>query len=84
MGPIEMSDLRPHLARGVVITVGAALELLEVAEAVARDDKAMVGMWIEQALVGKPSLEAIERWSKPDAPILTAVIVQPFVLVREG
>lgn len=84
MGPIELSDLRAHLTRGAVITVDASLDLLEVGEAVARDDKVRVGAWIEQGLVGKPSLETIERWSKTEGLTLTSLVVQPFVLVREA
>ena len=84
MGPIELSDLRAHLARDSVIVVDASLDLLTVAEAVARDDKAQVGAWVTQGLIGKPSLQMINRWSKPGAPVLASVVVQPFVLVREG
>ncbi len=84
LGPIQFSDIRAHLARDAVILVDASLDLLEVAEAVARDDKARVGAWIEKGLVGKPTLEQIEAWSKVEGPAWTSVVVQPFVLVREG
>lgn len=83
MGPIELADLRVHLARDGVIVVDATLDLLTVAEAVARDDKERVGAWIAQGLVGKPTLETIDRWSKSPAPALVSIVVQPFVLVRE-
>lgn len=84
MGPIEFSDLRAHLTRDAVIVVDPSLDLLEVGEAVAKDDKARVGGWIEAGLIGKPSLETIERWSKLTGPAWTALVVQPFVLLREG
>lgn len=83
MGPIEFSDLRAHLVRGAVIVVDASLDLLEVGEAVALDHKERVAAWIEAGLVGKPSLETIERWSRAQSGGWTAVVVQPFVLVRE-
>ncbi len=83
MGPIEFSDLRAHLVRGAVIVVDATLDLLEVGEAVARDDEARVAAWIEGGQIGKPSLETIERWSKAERSMWTALVVQPFVLVRE-
>jgi len=83
MGPIEMSDLTSHITRDAVIVVDASLDLLTVAEAVAKDDKARVSEWIEKALIGKPTLEALERWAKTPAPVLVSVVVQPFVLVRE-
>ncbi|MBX3230725.1 MAG: DUF2288 domain-containing protein [Labilithrix sp.] len=82
MGPVEVSDLRAHLARDAVIVVDASLDLLTVAEAVARDDKEQVGAWIARSLIGKPTLETLERWSKSPPP-LVSVVVQPFVLVSE-
>ncbi len=84
LGPVELSDLRAHLARGAVITVDASLDLIEVGEALARDDKTRVADWIERSLIGKPSLETIERWSKLEGAAWTALVVQPFVLVQEG
>ncbi len=84
MGPIEFSDLRAHLTRGAVIVVDASLDLLEVGEAVARDDKARVAAWIEGGLLGKPSLETIERWSKTAGQAWVSLVVQPFVLLHEG
>jgi hypothetical protein len=84
MGPIEFSDLRAHLVRGAVIVIDAALDLLEVGEAVAKDDKVRVAGWIEKGLVGKPSLETIEKWSKAVGSAWTALVVQPFVLVQEA
>lgn len=84
MGPIEFSDLRAHLARGAVIVVDPSLDLLDVGAAVARDDKTRVAAWIEAGLLGKPSLETIERWSKTQGRAWVSLVVQPFVLVREG
>jgi hypothetical protein len=82
MGPIEFSDLRAHLARGAVIEVALSLDLLEVGEALARDDEARVSAWIAKGLITKPSLETIERWSRLPPSSWIAVVVQPFVLVR--
>jgi hypothetical protein len=84
MGPIEFSDLRPHLARGTVIIVDGSLDLLDVGEAVARDDKERVAAWVAAGQLGKPSLEQLERWSKTEGPAWTVLVVQPFVLLQEG
>jgi hypothetical protein len=83
MGPIEFSDLRPHLVRDVIIVVDRSLDLLDVGEAVARDDKERVAAWVEDGLLAKPSLEQVERWAKTEGPAWTALVVQPFVLVRD-
>lgn len=84
MGPIEFSDLRAHLGRGAVVVVDRSLDLLDVGEAVARDDKARVAAWIEAGLLAKPTLETLERWSKTVGPAWVSLIVQPFVLIHEG
>jgi hypothetical protein len=84
MGPIAFSDLRAHLARGAVVIVDPSLDLLEVGEAVARDDKGRVEDWITRGLLRKPSLETIEAWSKVTGLAWTTLVVQPFVLLREG
>lgn len=83
MGPIEFSDLRAHLVRGAVIVVDDALDLLDVGVALAEDDKARVEPWIEKGLLGKPSLETIEAWSKEKGSPWTALVVQPFVLLQK-
>lgn len=84
LGPVQFSDIRAHLARDGVIVVDASLDLLAVAEAVARDDEASITGWIEKKLLGKPTLAQIEAWSKVEGAGFTAVVVQPYVLVREG
>lgn len=83
MGPIEFSDLRAHLVRGAVIIVDDTLDLLDVGVALAEDDKARVEPWIERGLLGKPSLEVIEAWSKETTSAWTALVVQPFVLLQK-
>lgn len=84
LGPIEFSDLRSHLARDVVIVVSRTLDLLDVGEALAVDDKIQVAAWIEAGLLTKPSPELLERWSKITGPGWTSLVLAPFVLVREG
>lgn len=84
LGPIEFSDLRSHLARDVVIVVDRSLDVLDVGEALASDDKIQVAAWIAAGLLGKPSPELLERWAKITGPGWTSLVVQPFVLVREG
>lgn len=83
MGPIQFSDLRAHLSRDAVIVVSPTLDLLDVGEAVAKDDKAKVEAWIQAGLIGKPTLEMLEHWATRSGDAWTALVVQPFVLVRE-
>lgn len=83
IGPVFFSDLRAHLARDVIIVVDRALDLLEVAVAVANDDKAYVAAKVAAGLVRKPSEDDLARWAAiPDAR-WDSVVVAPFVIVRE-
>lgn len=84
LGPSHFSDLRAHVARDAVIVVDPSLDLLDVGEAIARDEAARVGAWVEQGLVKKPDLALLDRWSRLEGAAFTSLVVQPFVLVREG
>ena len=83
LGPIRFSDLRAHVRRDAVIVVAPALELLTVAEAVARDDKAAVASWLAEGLLGKPTAEDVARWETTTEDVGLSVVVQPFVLFQE-
>lgn len=84
LGPTHFSDLRAHIARDAVIVVDASLDLLDVGEAIARDEAARVDAWVKSGLVKKPTLEMLERWSHLEGEAFTSLVVQPFVLVLEG
>ncbi len=66
-----------------MIVVSPVLELLAVAEAVARDDQVLVGRWVAEGLVGKPTPEALARWEQGSGDVGVTVVVQPFVLFQE-
>ncbi len=83
LGPIRFSDLRAHLVRDAVIVVAPPLAVLVVAEAVARDDQALVAGWVAEGLVSKPTPEALARWERTSGDVGVAVVVQPFVLFQE-
>ncbi len=82
LGNVFFSDLRAHLARGAVVILAPELDILDVAEAVVRDDKARVSGWIEKGLLRKPSLLELETWSKITDDRWESLVVAPFVLVR--
>lgn len=79
----EWKWLAPHLARDAIILVSHDLDLLAVAEKVARDDKEQVAEWIEKGLLGKPTREQIETWTKTPTKKFLTIIVQPYVLAQE-
>lgn len=80
---VDWKDLLPHAKRDVVIVVNQELDLLEVAEAIAKDNTSLVSNWIEQKLIFKPSSEQLTNWNNNlDKQFLT-LIVQPFVVIQE-
>lgn len=82
LGNVFFSDLRAHLARGVVVIVAEELDILDVGEAIVKDDKRQVAAWIDQGQLRKPSLEELDAWSKIKEDRWQSVVVAPFVLVR--
>ena len=75
--------LKPHLERGALITVAAALDLAEAGERIALDDTARVAAWVAAGKIGKPTEEEIAAWdNEPDKQFLT-LIISPYVLIQE-
>jgi len=76
-------DLAPHHARGAMIVADGTLDLLDVAEAIARDDQQAVVAWLGEGTLNKASPALAEAWAAADpSPRFQAVIVQPFVVVQ--
>lgn len=79
---IDWSELQPFFARGLIIKVSAALDLVDVATHMALDDKAAIATWLEKKQVGKISDEVAQDWHERN-PSLWTVVVAPWVLVQE-
>ncbi|QKZ03430.1 MULTISPECIES: DUF2288 domain-containing protein [Pseudomonas] len=79
---IGWQELQPFFARGALLWVEPALDLVAAAEAVATDDGAKVKQWMDAGLLAKVSesqaLDCVER-----DPTLWAVVVSPWVLIQE-
>jgi len=75
--------LKPHLERGALITVAAALDLAEAGERIAADDAESLTAWISAGKVGRPTLEEIEEWDKSPRKKFLTLIISPFVLIQE-
>ena len=80
--PISWQELQPFFARGVVLWVAAALDLIAVALAVAEDDKASISAWLAASKVNVLNPVQAEDLLTRD-PALWAVVVAPWVLVQE-
>ncbi|PZP23083.1 MULTISPECIES: DUF2288 domain-containing protein [Pseudomonas] len=79
---IGWAELQPFFARGALLWVAPALDLVEVAQAVAEDDGEKVGAWMRDGALGKIEDALAEDLVARDPP-LWAVVVAPWVLVQE-
>lgn len=80
---IEWKALERHFAAGHLLSVSAALDLVDVAEAFIRDDTEQVRQWMENRRLGPATNAEAADWSARDPDTLWAVVVRPWVLVQE-
>lgn len=80
--PIRWEELQPFFARGALLWVHGTEDLVEVALAVAEDDRDKVGSWLASGMLGKLEESRAEDLLARD-PQLWAVVVAPWVLVQE-
>ena len=79
----QLEWLKPHIQKDAVILVVAELDLLDVGVAIASDNTQSVQHWIGEQLLVKPSPEILNRWNTNPNQKFQAMIVQPYVLVKE-
>ena len=80
---ITWKDLLPHAKRDAIIVVQDDLELTEVAVAIAEDNTVSVQEWIGKQSIAKPTSEQLTAWNQNPQKQFLALIVQPFVVVKE-
>lgn len=81
-GRLQWAELETHFARGVVIKIDAQLDLLDVADAMANDDKAKFSLWLNKGQVAKAETEDALRWRGTKTQFW-AIVIAPWVLVQE-
>lgn len=81
---VSWKDLQPHAKRDVIIVVKDELALSEVAVAIAEDNSVSVQGWISDRSISKPTTEQLTDWNSKPQKQFTALIVQPFVIVKES
>lgn len=82
---VSWAELERLFAAGKLIKVGASLDLIAVAQAMAEDDADTVRNWMQADLLGQLDDATAERWARltqTPSP-LWAVVVNPWVLVQE-
>lgn len=80
----ELDWLKPHIQRDVVVVVHQELDLVDVGVAIANDDVISVQHWISEQLLHKPLPEQLADWNSDQTKRFQALIVQPYVLVKES
>jgi len=80
---IEWKDLEPHFARGELLVVDSALDLVEVAQALIDDDSARVKVWMQNNQLTSASDQQAADWHERNPDTLWAVVIRPWVLVQE-
>lgn len=79
----EWDWLVPHAQRDAIILVSSYLDLLDVGVAIASDSTNQVQVWIDEALITKPSPQQLGAWNTDRTKRFDTLIVQPYVLVKE-
>lgn len=77
-------DLAAHQARGALLLARADLDLLDVAEAMARDESSRIEAWLKAGLLKRASTadkEAFEAIS--EGVRFQFIVVQPWVLAQQ-
>jgi hypothetical protein len=79
---IAWKELQVYFASGATLFVSPALDLVEVAMQISKDNQAQVAQWMETGQVARVSDAQALAWYEADAEVW-AVVVRPYVLVQE-
>jgi hypothetical protein len=80
-GRLSWAEAERHFARGIIVKVAAELDLIEVAAAMADDDKAKFSRWLEAGQLARADSEDAKYWHQTQAEFW-AIVVAPWVLVQ--
>jgi hypothetical protein len=78
---IAWRELQRYFASGATLSVGAAMDLVEVALQISQDNAAQVQQWLQEGHIAPVSDEQARTWYEADA-VVWAVVVRPYVLVQ--
>lgn len=81
---ISWQELQPHARRDAIIVIKKELDLPEVAAAIAEDNTVSVQKWISNKSIAKPTAKQLTDWNNNLNKQFIALIVQPFVVVKEA
>jgi len=81
-GKLEWKELQVHFARGAVVVIDPALDLIQVSEKFVKDDKKAIESWMNENKIWRATDDDAKQWVK-DEPVFWAVVVPPWVLVQK-
>ncbi len=81
-GKLSWAEAERFFAKGLMVNVAPELDLMEVAAAMALDNKTAFTQWMEAGLVARAESEDAVRWHSNQAEFW-AVVVAPWVVVQE-
>lgn len=80
---IEWKVLEPHFARGDLLAVDAALDLVQVAAAMMEDNSEAIKGWMDAGQLQVATDSRAADWAARNPDTLWAVVIRPWVLVQE-
>lgn len=78
---IAWSELQRFFAQGLAIYISSELDLVDAADAFAKDNKAQVEQWMQQQLLHPVSDQQASEWINNNVQVW-AVVVKPWILVQ--
>ncbi len=78
---IAWSKLQRFFAQGLAVYISPSLDLVDVAGAFSKDNKALVEKWMHQQQVHLVTDQQAEKWVQNNTQVW-AVVVKPWILVQ--
>jgi hypothetical protein len=78
---IAWSELQRFFASGLAVFIAPELDLVEVADAFAKDNKALVEQWMQNKQVHLVSDQQATDWINNNS-MVWAVVIKPWILVQ--
>lgn len=80
--PIPWRELERFHARGVVVQVAAALDLVEVGYQLTQDNKSQVEQWMKSGELGSVTDTDAQAWHESNREVW-ALVIAPWVLIQK-
>jgi len=80
---IDWFSLKDHFKRDALFIISQKVDLTVVAEAMSKDQSAVIKAWLGSEDIRRPKEEEVEHWAKDEyKKLANYLIVQPYVLAK--